>query len=147
MRKNWSATFKIKVTARAYIIKISLFLLYLLTFCSCFRNQTWIYGTSLLARVFCEKLDCCVQGRGHSKGSKCQWMIVCTISSEPPNILLPDLAWWCIIKSRNVGRKKLVRYLQGQGHGEDSYDLNMTASSLSFKLILLQPSLLFGILL
>ena len=36
MQKNWFTIFNVKVTARAYIIKIWLFLLYLLT-----CNQTW----------------------------------------------------------------------------------------------------------
>ena len=27
---------------------------------------------------------------------------VCSISSEPLNLLLPNLIWWCIIKSRSV---------------------------------------------
>ena len=39
-----------------------------------------------------EKWDYCVQGQGHSEGSKCQCMFVRMISSEPQNVLLPNMA-------------------------------------------------------
>ena len=45
------------------------------------------------------KLDCCVQGQGHSEGSKFQWMFVQMMSSEPFNLLLPNLINWGIIMS------------------------------------------------
>ena len=46
-----------------------------------------------------EKLECCVQGQGHHKISKCHWMFVQMISSESLNLLLPSLVlWWIIIK-------------------------------------------------
>ena len=48
---------------------------------------------------FMEKLDCFVQGQGHSKISKCEWMFVQVISSENLNLLLPNLARCCIIMS------------------------------------------------
>ena len=54
---------------------------------------------------FIDKLDCCVQGQGHSKISNCQWMLVQMISSEMLNLLLPNLVWWCIIISQNVLQK------------------------------------------
>ena len=54
---------------------------------------------------FMEKLDCCVQGQGHSKISKCQWMFIQLISSESLNLLLPNLVWWCIIMSQVVFQK------------------------------------------
>ena len=56
-------------------------------------------------KCFMEKLYCCVQGHGHSKISKCQWMFVKMISSESLNLLLPDLVWWCIIMSQIVFQK------------------------------------------
>ena len=37
----------------------------------------------------------------HSNDSKCQWMFV-RISSEPQNILFPNLVWWCSIISQCV---------------------------------------------
>ena len=102
--KIWCAIFKIKVTARAYIINLWLFLRYLLKFRSV-CNQTWFDGTSPLTRVSCEKLDCCVQGQGHSKGSKCRRTIVRMIFSEPRNILSPNLVGCCIVMSWSVIRK------------------------------------------
>ena len=49
---------------------------------------------------FMEKLDCCVQGQGHRKISKCQWMFVKKIFSDLLNLLLQNLVWWCIIMSQ-----------------------------------------------
>ena len=40
---------------------------------------------------FMEKWDCCVQGQGHSKISKCRWIFVQMIFSELMNLLLPYL--------------------------------------------------------
>ena len=54
-----------------------------------------------------KKLDCCVQGQGHSKISKCQWMFVQMIFSESLNLLLPNLVCWCIIMSHIVFQKDL----------------------------------------
>ena len=73
-------------------------------------------------------MDCCVQGQGHSEGSKCQWKIVWLVSSEPPNIVLPNLVGWCIIMILRQHydlecptQKKIVHYLQVQGHIEGLY--------------------------
>ena len=65
------------------------------------------------------KVDCCVQGQGPNKGSKCLWMFV-WISFEPLHIWLWNLLCWGIIMW-----KKLVCCLQGQGHIEGSYNQNM----------------------
>ena len=53
-----------------------------------------------------KKLDYCIQGQGHSEGSKCQWMFVRMTSSQPQNNLLPNLVWWCSIMSQSIVRKK-----------------------------------------
>ena len=53
-----------------------------------------------------EKLDYCIQCQGHSEGSKCTWMSVWMIFSEPQNILLPNLVWWCSILSQSVMQKE-----------------------------------------
>ena len=50
MGKIWFTVFNVKVTTRAYIIKIQLFLLYLLNFWS-ICNQTWLDSTASEARV------------------------------------------------------------------------------------------------
>ena len=54
---------------------------------------------------FMEKFDCCVQGQDHSKILKCQWMFVQIIISESPNLLLPNLVWWCVIVNKIVFQK------------------------------------------
>ena len=104
MQKNWFAVFNVKVTARAYIIKIWLLLLYLL--------NCWSFATKLCSIVQHHKLECpveifyyCIQGQGHSKGSICQWMFAWMISSELQNILLPNFRWWCSIMSQSVCEK------------------------------------------
>ena len=51
---------------------------------------------------YMEKLNCCVQGQGHSNTSKCQWMFVQMIFSVSLNLLLRNLVWWCIIMSQTV---------------------------------------------
>ena len=55
MQKNWFAISKVKVTARAYVIKVWLFLLYPLNFWSA-CNQIWFDGTLSWARVASEKI-------------------------------------------------------------------------------------------
>ena len=57
------------------------------------------------SEYFMEKLDCCVQGQGHSKISNCQWMFVQMMFPKSLNLLLPNLAWWCIIMSQIVSQK------------------------------------------
>ena len=62
-----------KVTASAYIIRIGLFLLYLLN-CWSVCNQIWFDSIVQHHKPECpvEKWDDSVQGQGYSKGSKCQ---------------------------------------------------------------------------
>ena len=92
MQTDWFAFFKVKVTARAHMIKIWQFLLYLLN-CSSVCHQTWFDSTLSYHKPECfmEKLDCCVQGQGHSKISKCQWIFVQMIFSESLNLFATKL--------------------------------------------------------
>ena len=55
MRKNWFTIFNGKVTTRAYIIKIWLFLQYLLN-CWPDYNQTWFGSTASQAGMSCGKI-------------------------------------------------------------------------------------------
>ena len=66
MQKNWFTIFNVKVTGRAYIITIRLFLLYLLNCCPV-CNQTWFDSTALLAGLSCGKIRLL-----HSR-SRSQW--------------------------------------------------------------------------
>ena len=100
VRKNWFTIFSVKVTARAYVIKIWHFLLCLLT--------AGPFATKLSLIVQHHKLQCpagkwdyFVQGQGHNEVqnvSEC----VCSICSEPQNFLLPNLIWLCSIISQSV---------------------------------------------
>ena len=54
---------------------------------------------------FVKKMDYCVQGQGHSDGSKCRWLFIQSASSEPLNSLLLNLVRWCIIISQSVFQK------------------------------------------
>ena len=67
--KKKFAVFKVKVTARADMINIWLFLLYLLN-CWFFGSQTWSGDISSWARVPYEEIGYCIQDQGHSQGSK-----------------------------------------------------------------------------
>ena len=93
MQKNWFTVFNVKVTARAYLFKIWLFLLYLLNCWSICNQLGLIVQHHKLERPV-EKWDFCIQGQGHSKGSKCQWMFVRMIFSKSQIILLPNLVWY-----------------------------------------------------
>ena len=72
VKQKLFAVFKVKVTARAHVIKIWLWLLYLL--------NCWFFMATKLGLMMgyyrperlVEKLDHCIQGRGHSEGSKCR---------------------------------------------------------------------------
>ena len=69
-------------------------------------------------------------------------MFVQTISSEPQNILLPNLVWLCSIIKPECGVEKLVHCVQCEGHSEGLYDQNMTISVVSAKLLVgLQPDM------
>ena len=67
------------------------------------------------------------------------------ISSEPQNILLPNLV--CMVMQHlepECHVEKIVSYLQGQGNSEDSYSQNMTLSTISSELLILrQPDLVW----
>ena len=87
MQKNWFAVFSVKVTARAYIIKILLFLLYLLN-CWSVCNQTWFDSITSEAGESCGKIG-----------------LLCSRSRTQQNILLLYLVWWCSIMSQSVMQK------------------------------------------
>ena len=77
------AAFNIKVTERVYVIKIWLFF-----YCIFWTNDPFATRCSLMVHhrkpeCLVRKLDCCVQGQGHSEGSKWQLFFVLLISSEP----------------------------------------------------------------
>ena len=136
MQKNWFTIFNVKVTARAYIIKIWLFLLYLLN-CWPICNQIWFDTTTLSAQVFCAKI-----------GSRQRFKMLMNVC--------PDDAFWIAdhfdTKLRMVMQhhepechtEKLFHCLQCECHSEDLYNQNMTISTLSSKLLVcLVPNLVW----
>ena len=102
MQKDWAAIFKVKVTARAHMIKIWQVLLYLLNWWFFFSTKLGLIKHYHKPECYMEKLDCCVQGQGHNNTSKYQWMFIQMMFSESLNLLLPNLVWWCIIMSHIV---------------------------------------------
>ena len=102
MWKNWFTIFNVKVTVRVYIIKIWLFLLFLLKYWS-ICNQTWFDSIALWGGVSCGKIGLLCWRL--SKCSNYQWIFVWVISSEPQNILYQtwhgDAASWARVPYRN----------------------------------------------
>ena len=90
MQKTWFTVFSVKVTVRAYIIKIWLFLLYLLN-AGQFATKLGLIVQHHKSECLVEKLDYCIQGQGHSEGSKCQWMFVWMILSPCFRAVSPEL--------------------------------------------------------
>ena len=126
MRKNWFTIFNLKVTVRAYIIKISLFLLLNHLNCWSVCKQTWYNRTASYAWVSCGKI-----GLLHS-GSSSQQKFKIVV-----NVCLDDILWTTehfVTKPGMVMQRhkpechaqKLVHCLQCQGHSEGLYNQNMT---------------------
>ena len=112
------AIFKVKVTARAHVIKIWL--------CSIF----WIIDSlatklGLIIHYYkpeclVKKLDNCFQALGYSQGSKCQclsrWYLL-------NHVTFCYQTWSCDASPcARVHAKRLVCYFQGHGHSKGSYD-------------------------
>ena len=125
-QKNWFTVFNVKITVRAYMIKIWLFLLYLLK-CWSVCNQIWFDSTASEAGVSCGKT-----GLLHSR-SRSQWRFSMSVNVWLEWYLLNCRifcyqTWYGYAASwaRVSCRKKYVCYLQGQGHSKGSCDEDMT---------------------
>ena len=105
MQRDWFAIFK--VTARAPLIKIWQFLLYPLN-CWSFAGKLSLIVHYHKPECFMAKLDCCVQGHGHSKNSKCQWVFVQMIFSESLNLSATKLNMVMLIVSQIVFQKDWI---------------------------------------
>ena len=101
VQKDWFAIFKVVVTARAHMIKIDNYYGVFWT-ADPFATKLGLIVYYHKPECFMKKLDCYVQGQGHSKISKCQWIFVQIISSETLNLLPPNLVWWIIIMRQIV---------------------------------------------
>ena len=101
-KKNWFPIVNVKITVRAYIIKIWLFLLYLPN-CWSICNQTRFDSTTYKPDCPCGKnwitaLKVNVTSKVKNVSEY--------LSSEPQNILSPNLVWWCCRMSQSVTQKK-----------------------------------------
>ena len=135
MQKNWFTVFSVKVTVRAYIIKIWLFLLYLLK-CWSVCNQTWFDSTASWASF--------VLWKNGITAVKVKMLV---------NVCPGDIFWtteYFVAKPGMVMQhhkqqchaEKLVHCVQCRGHSEGLYNQSMIISVVSFKLLVgLQPNL------
>ena len=112
LQKDWFAIFKVTVTARAHKIKFWQFLLCLWT-ADPFDTKLGLIVPYCKPEWFREKLDCCVQGQGHSKISKCQWLFVQMTFSES---LTTELGMVMHHYEPDSLSKRSLCCLQGQGH-------------------------------
>ena len=90
MQKDLFAIFKVKVTATALMIKIWQF------YCIFWIADPFATKLGLMVHYrkpecLMKKLDCCVQGQGHGKIAKCQWLFIQMLSSELLILILPNL--------------------------------------------------------
>ena len=103
VQKKIFSIFKVKVTARAHMIKIWLSVMSseLLTLCQ--PNLVWWY-IIISQIIFWEKLDYCIQGQGHSEGSEYWWMFVQNdqIISSLPNSYC-DASSWARVSCKKIG--------------------------------------------
>ena len=146
MQKNWFTVFNVRVTARAYITKIWLFLLYLLN-CWLFATKLGLIVQDHKPECPVEKWDYCIQGQGHSEGSKCQWMYVRMIFTLYVRLCLLNISWtttrfnWMVhLHKLECLVWKLDYCFQGQDHSESSkLDWIFMYLIYSVPLISLQP--------
>ena len=109
MQKNWFTLLNVKVTAKACIIKVWLFLLYRLS-CWSVCNQTWFDSTVSEARVSCGKFGLLCsrsrsQGRFRMSLNVCPDDILSMCSIMPAQYLLNRSTilyqtWYCGILSQ-----------------------------------------------
>ena len=92
---------------------------------------------------FMEKLDCCVQGKGHSKISKCNECLSRWYFLNHWTFLLPNLVWWCIIVMQIVFQKDLLAIFKLKGTVKDNIIKIWPFNILSELLILLQLNLVW----
>ena len=103
--KRFVGHFKVKVTARAHMIKIWQFRLYLLN-CWSFCNQTGFDNTFSKARVSYEEIGL-LCSRSLSQQNFRMSVNVQIKPSELLNLLPRNLVWWRIIVSQIVYQKDL----------------------------------------
>ena len=153
MQKNW---FNVKVTARAYIMTISV--VSLLYFCCiskydyfcCIFKTTGQFATKLGLIVQHHKLKCPVkkrdyygQGQGHNRGLKCQWMFVRMIFSESEHFVTKFGMMMKHHDSESCWHLLLLLFSRSRTQ-QGSYDQNMALSNILFELLIpWQPNMVW----
>ena len=134
MQKNWFTVFSVKVTTRAYIIKIWLFLLHLLN-CWSICNQTWFDSTISYTWVSCAKIWLfCPRSRSQQRFK----MLVNVCPDDifwTADHFVPKLGMVMKHHEPKCQAEKLVQCLQCQGHNEGLHNRNKTISTMSSKLL------------
>ena len=117
----------------------------------CFQpDMVWWYSI-ISWRVLWENRITAFKASVTAKVQNVTWMIVQIVSSEPQNILSPNLVCLCSIISQSVMQKNWFSILNVKvtarachGHSEGSYNQNMSLSFLSSKLLVgLQSNLVW----
>ena len=143
MQKNQFTVFNVKVTVRAYITKLWLFLLYFLN-CWSVYNQTWFDSTAIKARVSCGK-NWTLHSRSRSDRrvnmsvNVCPDDIFCTTEH-----FATKLGMFMQYHEPECHAEKLVHCLQCQGHSKCLYNQNMTISLVSSNVCLVCNQTWFG---
>ena len=138
-KQTFFAVLKVKVTARAYIIKILHWLRYLLN-CWFFGNQTWSDDRLSQARASCGKSGL-LPSRSRSQRRVKMSMFIQMIFSKPPNILPPNSVLWCIIMNWSIMQKTCLQFSRSRSQQGlisskyySDYYIFWTADSLATKL-------------
>ena len=112
-----------------------LFLLYLLNFWS-ICNQTWFDGTSPKSRAACENCIAVFKVKVTAKDQNInEWLSRSCLLNHLTfcyQTWYDDASLW-----NRVSYRKIVFYLQGQGHSKGWYDQYMSVTALSFVLLIL----------
>ena len=116
LAKRLVCIFKVRITAKVNRIKIWQFLIFWAV--DPFATKLGVIIHFHKLECLMNKFDCLVQGRGHSKISKCQWMFVQTMSSEP----LPNFNYqtWYISSELMVSSEPLPNFNYQTWYGDAS---------------------------
>ena len=118
VQKDWLAIFKVKVTARAHMIKIGQLLLYLLNGWS-FCYQNWFVSTLSWARVFYGEFGLCSRSQKRFRIPVTVHLNDISSAAEPS---VTKLGMVMQHHGPKYHARRFVSCLQVQGHSEGSFD-------------------------
>ena len=102
MQKDLCANFRVKVIVMIHIIRIWLFLLYLL---NCWSLVCWyiIMSWRVMWKVW---IIVFIWSQCHTEGSQSQKMVVTPLNVLMIDLSQPNIVWWYTIMSQNTAQKK-----------------------------------------